>query len=229
MSEEYGLTNLPKVEGTITTEDKDFNSMVGAGFLPRVQPCTFSSAIVQQKGFKPGNIALVYNNDKFDDLGDSVDIMPVKFRWHAMVFLDGKPIEDSYDHLDEVFKRIRTKADSRELNTGCMYGPEFLVWLPEQSLFGTFYLSSYSARKEALPLKKIMDTKKIALLRTVKSTNEKKQTWFGPQIIESATSTETINTPSLDELQDVLTKFINPKVITPQEVADPAANASRAR
>ena len=123
------------------------DDMLKSTFLPRLQVCGSSSEVVKQGLVQMGNWALVYDKERVKDLGKEIDILAVAFRPQALRLpKDGNPTA-YYNREHPEFKRIQ--ADSKIKDSGCMFGLQFLVWVPSARQFALLYLGTWSGRKQA--------------------------------------------------------------------------------
>ena len=82
-----------------------------------------------------------------DDLGDTIDIVPLARRPKALDMTDNEAIIVNYDPDSDEFKRIAAKSLEKESH--CMYGPSFLVFERSRGLFLEFFCGNKSSRSEA--------------------------------------------------------------------------------
>jgi hypothetical protein len=114
----------------------------------------------------------------------------------------GEQVISVFDMESDEFKRIQEK--SAEQDSGCMYGPEFLVYIPQIKEFATFFCGSKSARRESPTIKALLT--KPATLKS-KKIETKRYTWYGPQATSCSTP---FDPPDLEALKKVVEKFNNP-------------------
>jgi len=180
--------------------DEDFALATKAGdYLPRVQLMTSNSDKCKKGDFPINHYALVRGKD-FQDLGDSVDALVIAWRPKAIEMADAIIVD--HDPNSEEFKRIQAKAG--DANSGCMYGPEFLLYLPDQKEFATFFMGSKSSRNEAGNMRTRMH--KAATLKSQELSN-KHYSWFSPSIVSCSTP---FDLPDQAELVEQKQKFENP-------------------
>lgn len=196
-----------------------------AEFLPRLQCCGGNSDLAKEGKIPMGNLALVYNKDRAVDLGKEVDALLISYRAKAMRLLDGQPME-YYDKDSEVFKKVM--SDSETPDSGCMFGVEFLIWLPDSNVLCTHHMGSASGRREATALIDIMNKTgqpRIAPATLgVKFIKTKKFSWH--TMTATACNTAFGTAPDRAELMKVLSKFNNPKDSVEVEKA-PTDNRAR--
>ena len=125
-----------------------------------------------------------------------------------MQITDDNEITNVYDPKDAEFTRIReTSSDS---NSGCMCGLDFLLWLPTENQFATFYMYSKSARRVApnlrLKMNEETNTPGPATLG-VKLVSNKKYSWH-VSVIQDCTTP--FDFPDAETFIKAITKFQNP-------------------
>ena len=84
-------------------------------------------------------------NDDFIDLGEELPAYVCAIRDSAMLF--GEDVLISHIHDSPLFKKIMAYQKENP-SGGAVFGPDFLLWLPEQEQFVTFTFGSKSARIE---------------------------------------------------------------------------------
>ena len=200
--------------------DDAFNQLAGsASFLPRVMLMGGNSKLVQTGDMTPGCYALIKgSNDNFVDLGREFNFLALAWRPKAMDVSDTEDVVSVYDNESEDFKAIVVKSATSD--SGCMYGPEFLIWVPEQG-FATFFMSSKTSRREApnlLPIAKIggAATLKSQLIKT------KKFNWHGPVVTSCTEPFAAL--PDAEEVSLQLKAFNNP----PERQVEKAPTDARA-
>lgn len=188
-------------------------------FLPRLQLMTSNSKKCKSGDFPINNYAIV-DGQNFIDLGSAVDVLMVTWRPKALEM--GDEVIAVYDENDEQFKRIQEKADEKD--SGCMFGPEYLVYVPQVKKFTTFFMGSKSARREAPNANARL--KKAATLKS-KEITTKKYNWYAPTVSPCSTPFEM---PESEVLKEQVDKFNNPPVSEVERVEDePKAGDDRAR
>jgi len=127
--------------------DQDFDEIAkSSDFLPRLQLFTKGKA-VNKRLVGPGSYGVPITEDEVTDLGEEIDIIPLARRPKAIDLSDTENIVVVYDVNDPEFKRIQTQ--SAEKDSGCMYGPSFLVYERSTCQFLEFFCGTKSARTEA--------------------------------------------------------------------------------
>jgi len=194
------LVTLPKASVPDTTRDELFKKTVTSGdYLPRLQLMTSNSEIVKDGKFKMNHYALV-KDQNYTDLGDQIDVLLIEWRPKAIEIEE--QILAVYDPDDTEFQRIQVESGKKD--TGCMYGPEFLVWIPKAEEFATFFMGSKSSRRESSNVRALL--KKAGTLKSKKITTPQ-YTWYTP-IIEKCASA--FDVPEQDLIIEQWEKFTNP-------------------
>ena len=221
------VNNLP-----VRHTDSDFDDMASGGdWLPRLMLYSGSSNIVKAGDFPANNYGLTRSKDDTVNLGNEIDVLVLAWRPKAMR-IDGDDISSYYDKETDEFKAAQ--AESSEKDSGCMYGPEFLVYLVKQGTFATFFMNSKSQRISAKKVRpyvarceKPMEeagkpaTLKIEVIR-------KKFVWAVTVCVPCSTPITESELPSDEELAHELDRFENPPKDT-REKADEGSSEKRER
>jgi len=200
-AEDGALIDLSSItEGAVQKyDDNDFDAIASAGYLARLQLMTSNSAQCKSGAFPINHYALV-SGQSYQDLGESLDILVIAWRPKALDTSDG--VITAYDKEDKEFQRIVAASDVKD--SGCMFGPEFLVYIPSIKEFATFFFGSKSGRREAPAVRGRMH--KAATMKA-QECKGKSHTWFSPTTMPCTTPFEQ---PDMDKLQEELQKFNNP-------------------
>ncbi|HDZ14088.1 hypothetical protein LCGC14_0646460 [marine sediment metagenome] len=218
MTEDNQNQLIPKdiVSGDLST---NFDDIVASGdYLGRLQLFGSKSDAVAEGSISAAHYGLV-KDDEITDLGEEIDVILVGWRPKALD-TSGDSLIIDHDANSSVFAEIKERSGIRD--SGCMYGPEFLVWLPEQAVFATYYMSSKTARREAkkvLPLVGKAATFKCHLIETAK------YKWHGPLVFPCSAPMVAL---SEDKVRAEWAKFINPPK-SDVEVAEDKSTDTRAR
>lgn len=189
------------------------------GFLPRLQLFGGSSDAVKEGKIGVGRWGIVRGKDQLEDLGAEVDVLVVTGRTKALD-VSGNDAVVSYDHKSDVFKDIAKRSEGE--GSRCMFGPEYLVYIPSIKEYATYFMSSPTARREAGAIHKRL--RKAATLKN-KLIVGKQHKWHGPVIVPCSNP---FDLPPADVLRDVAERFSNPSTEKKVEVA-PAAGEQRER
>lgn len=220
--------NLVKSEGgplqtasKYAMDEKFQEDLVSGGWMSRIQVCGGNSKAAMTGKVKVGNYAIVRGKDNFEDLGAVCDVVPLAYRPVAIDTSEGYLAV--YDPKSEAFGDIRDR--SKEQDSGCFWGPEFLVWLPSHKSFHSFGLFSTTARNVFTELRSLLPGDPDAegnipvRLVTLKSQmiQNKRNTWYGPVIVPSSQPISCM--PPYSLMAKEIERFINPPEKDDQEFA----------
>lgn len=209
---------------SIVSNDDDLLAVSQAGgFLPRFQLFGGSSDAVKEGKIGVGRWGLVTGKDQVEDLGAEVDVLVVAGRVKALD-LSGSEAVTSYDRNSDVFKSIAVRSE--EQNSRCMFGPEFLIYVPRSKTFATLFLSSATARKEARSFHARL--RKAATCKAQLLSNKKGQKWHGPVFTPCSNVFEM---PAMEQIVAEADKFLTQAktTVTPTLATPPAGGEERAR
>lgn len=199
-------------------DDAAFGEIASAStFLPRIMLMQSGSDHVKEGKAQMGHHYMIEGKDKLIDLTRDTQILPLAWRPKAMDLSDKEAIVTVYNPNDPEFKRIMEKSE--ETNSNCMYGPEYLVWVPSCKLFATYFMSSKTSRREAPNLKALIGRAASLKSQLIKG---KKYSWFGPVV---TICTQAIEVPSMEAVKLEVEKFANP----PEKEIEAAPATERAR
>ena len=190
------------------TEDEIASVAAASDYFKRLQLMSSNSEAVKEGKIPMGHYAFVTDKETMKDLGNEIDILVCGMRLKAMQITDDNDVINVYDLKDPDFERIRTL--SGEKDSGCLCGLDFLIWLPTEQEFVTFYMASKSAKREAPSLRSRMDesaNKPGPATLTVKLAKNKKYSWHVTVVQDC---TVEFNLPSTEQFISALGKFQNP-------------------
>lgn len=198
-----------------------FESISATKYLPRIQLFSAKSQVVSEGKFPMNHYGIVINKNTVIDLGEQVDVLPLAWRPKALDTNNDTPIA-AYDHTSPEFLRIQEASGTP--NSGCMYGPEFLLWVPSKSKFASFMMGTISARIESTQMMPLM--RKGATLKS-KWVKNQRYGWQTPVILPCSSISDL---PDEEELKRQVHQFENPpKTETEEEVPDGEVPSSRDR
>lgn len=216
------------VYGEVSTQvasDDDFASMESGGFLRRID-LKSKGKLIDIGKVKPGHYCVVKSSDDADDLGDSIDILPLARRPKAIDMNDIEQIVVTYDRGSDLFADIEKRSSQRDSH--CQFGASFLVVERSTGQLYELFLGSASNRREVgtisdfLPLteadikrRKLKDTKPhgpLTLTLKSKRIENKAKGWSWFVIVPKPCSNNFTKDqiPSTDVLKDEIGKFLNP-------------------
>ena len=220
--------------------DKGFDEIAqGGDFLARLQ--LFSKGVAINKGLiKPGHWGIPEGDDVVTDLGISIDCLCLARRPKAIDMADTDAIVVNYDLDSDEFQRIA--AASMTSDSGCMYGPSFLILERSSGRFVEFFCGTKSTRSEAkkiypyLPLT-AADTKARKLdaephgpqpfTMKTKLVERKHFSWHVPVV--SKCSTPFAALPDMEKIIKEIEWFVNPQADGVEKVDEKTAGKKRAR
>lgn len=192
----------------------DFDEVTssGAAYLQRLQLFGSKSDACAEGRIGIGRWGLV-NDDTITDLGEEVDLVVLAFRPKALSIGDGTVIT-SHDVRSDTYAAIKEKSFVKD--SGCMYGPEFLVYVPNADIFATYFASSKTARREAKSaIKPLIGCAAIFKCKLIDPPGSRFK-WHGPVVLPCSTPMEI---PDMEIIQKEIEKFKNPPE-SEVEVAD---------
>jgi hypothetical protein len=222
-----GLITNPSVysvPSSIKTSEDDFNDLAkGGDFLGRLQLFTKGEAI-NKRLIAPGQYGIPISADKVQVLGDAVDLLVLARRVKAMDMSDRNAIITNYDRNSDVFKGIMERSEGED--SGCMYGPSFLVIERTTGKFLEFFCGSGSSRREAGNLYPFVPAEAkgnegeegyepargpgyVTLKANIAKSKNGKFSWHVPVVLPC--STPFAKLPSLEKQLEEIRKFLNPK------------------
>lgn len=217
--EETALVKNEALPPQVYNEEDFLLSTKSGDWLPRLQLMTSNSDICKEGKFPVNHYSLIQSQNN-RDMGTDVDVLVIAWRPKAIEM--GDEVITVFDTKHPEFIRIQEK--STEQNSGCMFGPEFLVYIPTIKEFATFFMGSKSTRREAPGVKARMlkgGTLKSHLVKTAKFT------WQVPICVPCTTPFEI---PEENEIKEQATKFLNPPATTIEKVSEAEkAQSERAR
>jgi hypothetical protein len=174
-----------------------------SGFLPYIQLFTTKATAVAEDKIRGGHYGLVQDGN-ITDLGKEINIIFIKVRARAFQKDDDGEIIVVFDKNDPEFIRIKELQENKV--RGCMYGPEFLIWIPAEETFATFFCGSATLRREARKFGLYLGGRS-ATLRTklIPKGNDK---WHGPVTLDCSIALSPL--PSEEDVLEQINKFNNP-------------------
>ena len=201
-----------KTKAAVTTSDEDFDAMASGGGLPRFSLFTSNSQEVKDGEF-PTNTYGLKVGELLHELGKNVDIVICAYRLTAIDTSEG--FCSSHDVRSGLFQSIKERADvPNSFGCGCIYGQEFLIWVPEHKTFATLMCGSKTSRNMAAGIKALVG--EVATMSSKKIENAK-YSWFAMTVTPSnAVVTET---PDKEKYVSHLEAFSNDKGVV-KELAE---------
>lgn len=180
-------------------------------YLGRVQLMTSNSNMCKAGKFPINSYAHVHDQN-YTDLGKQADVLVCGWRPKALEM--DEELISVFDPEHEEFKRIQAKSEEKD--SGCMFGPEYLIWIPSIKKFATFFMGTKSSRREAPSMQARMQ--KAATLDS-KLIETKRFTWQAPEIKACNTA---FDIPEEGDIVEQLQAFMNPPETEVEKVAEGA-------
>lgn len=228
------LTNLPSVAtagGAVNLSE--FSE--GFDFLPRIQLVTKGKYVDKGK-ISPGHYGVPEGEDEITDLGADIDILALAVRNKALDTTLDPPLA-VYDASSEEYQRIRAQANEKD--SGCMFGPSFLIFERNTARLYELFLGNKSGRQEAskfgpyLPISEeqakthgVEAKGPTPLTLKAKYIERPRYSWHAPVVAKC--STPITNLPPIDQVVEEVNKFVNAKTDGPERAPEAPAKG-RAR
>jgi hypothetical protein len=188
-------------------DDATHERMSGSGFLPRVHLMTSTNRLVQTGKTKMGNYCLVKGKDALTkDFGPAFNCLVITWRPKAMDF-SGQKAKAFYNPTKQGFKDVEVQADKRVKKF--MYGPEYLVYIPELDTLASFHFNNITMRMRAGEMKALLGKAGTFRSEVIEGNGN---LWPGPVISLCSTplSLPEDRETFLKRIQDEAVKFANP-------------------
>lgn len=196
------IANLPAVPNEADSELKSSN------ILPKLSLMTPTSKDVTEERCVANVFALKDAAENCDNLGKEVLIVPIAFRPLAIDMSDPKVTKFYYNFKSNEYQDVKAKAKAAKGLSEYLAGPQFLVWIPSRKAFALYYMSSWSSQLIADSLNG-MKGQPVMLTMFDKFSKSTQKNYKAPKI---TLSTEVVDPqPTPEELQAVLTDFMNPR------------------
>ena len=194
------------------------DQLTKTGFLPRLQLMTGNSKKCKLNEFPINKFALISGQEHID-VGEPVDVLVLVWRPKA-IDTGAEEMIVSHDIEDPEFQRIQEASDVKD--SGCMYGQEFLVYVPTHKKYATFFMGTKTSRREAPNMLALCQ--KAATLRAG-HIQTKKYDYFSPQVVKCSTAFEL---PDKKDVLEQIADFNNPKAQKVERVEkDPKSAETR--
>lgn len=211
-------------------------------FLRRIE-LKSKGVLIDTGKVKPGHYCIVKNSQDAEDLGDSIDILPLTYRFKAIDMSDTDQIITSFDMKSPLFKEIEQRSSVKD--SRCQWGASFLVIERTTAQLYELFLGSKSNRNEVNTLLDFLPQSAEQLKKRNKSGDphgplpltlkskrvEKKKlgySWFVMVPRPCSNPFTMAQIPSKEVIQTEKEKFLHPEDTSP-EVETGAEGAKRAR
>jgi hypothetical protein len=214
--------NLPAVSDVVKGELAEVSK--GADFLPRIQ------LITKGKYVDTGKIGAGHwgipqpGGEDIIDLGVEIDVVPLFARAKALDVSDKEAIIAVYKTDDPEFQRIKDAPK----NTGCMWGPSYLVLERSTGKMYELYFGNKSGRQEAGKLIPFLETLAPASL-SIRYKKTPDYGWHVPVVRKCSEPFDSANCPSDKDIKAEIEKFKSPEKGTEKVPEDKTPKSGRAR
>ena len=190
------IVTLNNMVPALPEQFEEMTKLLGGTFLPRIQLMAIGSGPVQEKKIEAGNYALIVDQNLID-LTNTFNALPLTPRAKAMkIDKASGTVEAVWDQASAEFIAIQTEADNKP-GSGCMFGVEFLMFVPEFG-FVTYFAASASARKSAGKIIQFIQQKSSATFGS--RLIQKNHTWWAPTFEVCQEPLESV--PNVAEVQE---------------------------
>jgi len=208
------LIKLP--ENQAVMQDEAFKSLQSGTYLSRLQLMTSNSKQCKAGAFPVNHYATI-SQGNYKDVGKELDALVIT--WHPKAIEMGdEAVVSTFDSESDLFKDIQERSEVAD--SGCMWGFEYLLYLPDTQEFTTFFFGSKSARREAPNMQ--AQLQKAATISS-KLIETKKYSWQAPKITACSTP---FDLPTQEEIAENIEKF-NKEPEAPELAEDEASERQR--
>ena len=193
------------------------DALTKTGFLPRLQLMTGNSKQCKSGKFPVNKFALISGQDH-KDVGEPIDVLVLVWRPKA-IDTDADEMIISHDIEAAEFQRIQEQSDVKD--SGCMFGQEFLVYVPSHEQFATFFMGTKTSRREAPNMLALCQKAATLSAQEIKT---KKHTYYSPQVVKCSTA---FKLPSKADCLEQIKEFNNPKVQKVERVEKDESSEAR--
>lgn len=232
----FDASALPSTESLTDSQLVELSK--GVDYLQRVQLVTKGKYVDTNK-ITPGHYGIPQpGGEEIEDLGAEVDFLPLCVRPKALDLRDREAIVAVYDMDNSVFQEIKTL--SAQSDSGCMWGPSFLVLERSTGRLFEFFMSNKSARAESGNLVKFLPISKEKAERTgvepqgpmpctLKARYAKSGSWGWHVPVITKCSEPFTNSPDIKFIREEMKKFIAAKDNGVQNVTEEETKATKRR
>jgi hypothetical protein len=217
--------------------DAVFDGMAAGGYLPRVQLNASSSRLVQKGICKMSTYVLVRGKDSVvKDYAGEFSCLILGWRPKAVKF-DDNSAQNFYNPRSSGFQAVEKEADKKPRPRGFLYGPEYLIYLPDTDALALMHFNNPTMRLRAADMKALIGA--AATLR-VETIEKNSNIWPAP-VISGCSTPLALPEAGSEQQKDLFErikvqqeKFNNPPEEEVEEVqeetnSDAQANEARPR
>lgn len=200
--------------GLVKSDEQFEAAVAGGAYLPSLRLMTSSSDKCKSGDF-PINRYAIIEGGNYIECDKEVDVLVLDWHPKALDMSVAGEVTAAYDTETELFKDIQTRSDIP--NSKCMFGPEYLVYIPSKGKYATFHLGSKSSRREARSMQSLLE--KAATLKS-KLIETPKFKWQSPVVTACSTP---FPIPPREELIEKIKQFRDSEKqpeLAPQEQGD---------
>jgi len=195
------------------------------GYASRLQLCSKGKLIDEGK-VRPGCFAIV-DGDNVVDLGKEVTLIPLACLDKALD-VSGEEVVVAFGEDNPEY--IRISKESTVQDSGCMYGPVYLVFETSTCQFLELFFNNKSGRNEAPKLATFLPISAEAAkaykvearaprAATVKSKLVKKGkwSWFAPEIVDGPATLDVETPPSSEDIVKACENFAKQAIVEDED------------
>jgi len=197
------IVQVPQTEQLPAEMSEAWEELTKIGdFIPRIQLYGANSNAVKDELITQGRYGYPVKKNEVVDLGKEVPCIPLSWHFKAMDFGEETPIV-TFDPKTDLFKEIQHRSDTEEMG-GCVYGIEFLLFVPQEDCpdYVTYFLYSKSARRVAPAIRSYMG--KAAVLK-IDLVRKGKNAWHVPVVTQCSVPFDKL--PDNEELNKKIEQF----------------------
>ena len=216
--------NVPAVADDVLSQVEEVSK--GADFIPRLQ-LIGKGKYVDTNKIGPGRWGVPQaGGEEVTDLGESIDVIPLAARPKAMDVSDTEAIITVYDTQNPEFKRIIEAPK----NSGCMWGPTYLVYERSSKSFYELFFGNASGRAEAGKLRPFLPKDGQVSAATLNIRYKPSKTfggWHVPVIVKCTMPFKDL--PPIEEINATIEKFMSIEPSVEKAPEQTPQQAQRAR
>ena len=189
--------------GSLTNHSfNDVAASLAKGYLSRLQLFGSKSDACAEGKIGIGRWGIVRDDD-ITDLGEELDAVIISWRPKALQIAK-EGIIANHDPSSDTYKNIKELSNVKD--SGCMHGPEFLLWIPGQDQFVTYHMSSKTARRESQKMEPLIGKAATFRCKLIDPPNSRHK-WHGPVVVGCSTP---LTVPPIEDIEEQVKVFQNP-------------------
>jgi hypothetical protein len=220
--EEAGMTVVADASTQL-----DLMKKGGGDYLPRLQLQTSNSKDCKSGEFPTNHYAIV-RDQSLTDIGTTVDVLVIQSRMQALDFSDDENVISIHDpglvdgEMTGEFAEIVER--SSQSDSKCMWGIQFLVYVPVASTFATVLFGTKTSRRDAPAM--LSRVGQAATLGAKKIPNKKFGDYYSMSVL---TCSESLQAPDAASVERETEKFLHPpiRVVETAEKAEEGTKQAR--